>query len=325
MEYSDNYTKEEKKQLAKDKVEKALAKIKADVVSVFDNSTFPDYLKFAANLHYFDVNNTLLIYKQRPDAVFLASFRVWEKLSAEYWGDANHSVFASSQKGKGIGILAPYILKKTLDKTSGQKSLGISYLDYHVVFVFDQTQTNNIPAPTTAWDISSKAADGAALFAAFKEKAPFDIVFSPEGKAPQRYLYENKLPPEKDSLILNFKDKNDYYLLCSYVIKPFVLHSLKNTLKSHSDADIQKICECTSFMVANYFGLPTNEYIFFFIEQWGENNPKKELEILKVVQGAAHWLIDTLEDEMLFYKSTYETEDFFDNNDIFEFNASFGF
>lgn len=325
MAYYDNYSKDKKKQLAIEKVEKALTKISADVVSIFDNNKFSKYLEFAANFHYFDVNNTILIYKQKPEAVFLASFKVWEKLSAEYWGDPNQPVFISSQKGKGVGILAPYILKKTLDRNAGEKSVGISYLDYHVVFVFDKTQINNIPLPITTWDLPNKIEDCAALFAAFKEKAPFNIGFSSEPKSSFRFSFEIGRPDKRDELVMNAKDKNDYYKLCSYIVKPFTLQSLKSILKKYSDADIQKICECTAFMVASYFGLPTDDYIFFFVEQWGENRPEKELNILKVIQGSAHWLIDTLEEEMTFYKSTYESDDFFDNSDIFEFNASFGF
>lgn len=325
MAYYDNYTKEEKKQLAKDKVEKALIKIRVGVPAVFNSTQFSDYLKFAANFHYFDVNNTLLVYKQKPDAKFLASFKVWEKLSAEYWGDTSRAVFPSSQKGKGVGILAPYILKRTLDKEEGRKSVGISYLDYHVVFVFDKTQTNNIPVPTTNWNLSNSNEDCAALFSAFKEKAPFNIVFSGDNPAPQRYSYQTGPAGTKDTMYLNVKDKNNLYRVCTYVLKPFVLHSLKTVLKKYSEIEIQKICECVAFMVASYFGLPTNDYTFFFVEQWAENLPEKALDILKVVQGSAHWMINMLEEEMLFYKSTYASGDFFDNNDIFEFNASFGF
>lgn len=325
MAYYDNYTKEEKKQLAKEKVEKALSKIKTDVSSIFNNNTFSDYLRFAAIFHYFDVNNTLLVYKQKPDAKFLASFKVWEKLSAEYWGDASRAVFVSSQKGKGIGILAPYILKRTLEKEPGHDRTGISYLDYHVVFVFDTSQTNNIPSPTTAWDLSKSNEDCAALFSAFKEKAPFNIVFSGDNNISQRFSYQTGSAGTKDTMFLNVKDKNELYRVCTYVLKPFVLHSLKPILKKYSEVDIQKICECVAFMAASYFGLPTNDYIFFFVEQWGEKQSEKEFNILKVVQSSAHWLINMLEEEMLFYKSTYESGDFFDNNDIFEFNASFGF
>ena len=131
MAYSNNYTKEEQKALAVEKVQKALIKVKQDVIGIFDESRFADYLRFAANFHYFDVNNTMLVYKQRPSATFLASFRTWEKLNVEAWGDPNRPVFTSLQKGKGIGILVPYILKKKSDALITPSSKAFSYFDYH--------------------------------------------------------------------------------------------------------------------------------------------------------------------------------------------------
>lgn len=325
MAYYDNYSKEEKKALAKSKVEKALTKIKQDVVSIFDNDRFADYLKFAATFHYFDVNNTILIYKQKPEAVFLASFKAWEKFSLDNWGDPNRQIFTSSQKGLGIGVLAPYILKKTLDPTPQQKNIGISYLDYHLVFVFDKSQVNNIPAPSSSWDLTKSKDDSTALFAAFKEKAPFDIVFTETSEPAFRLRYESSPDTRNESLILNANEKTDPYLLCSRIIKLFTVKSIESKLKHFSGAEMQKACECVAFMVASYFGLPTEDYSFFFVEQWGNYNPTKALNILRLVQSTAHWLIDMLEEEMAFYKSANTVCDFFDNNDVFEFNASFGF
>ncbi len=322
MAYVNNHSKEEQKALAKQKVEKSLAKINTDVVSVFDSREFPKYLAFAANFHYFDVNNTLLVYKQRPTATFLASYKGWEKYSVENFGDPNRLVFTSSQKGKGVGILAPYILKTKLASEAGQKNKVISYIDYHVVFVFDKEQTNGIPAPAMSWDLSKSPQDCIALFSSFFEKAPFSIKFLKKPNNTHKYTYN---PPgatgSRGVLILNQEDSNNYYILCSYILNTYVPQSLEKLKKEYSEGDYEKICECVTFMLASYFGLPTEEFYFFFVKVWGASIPSKMMDILNVVQSSAHKLIGSLEAGMVFYKNMNDTNDFYDNNSVFSYNS----
>lgn len=310
MAYINTYTKEEQKALAIEKVKRTLEKINTDVLSLFNNSTFPDYLEFVANFHYFDVNNTILIYQQKTDATFVASFKTWERLSFDCWGDVNRPVFASSQKGKGIGILVPYILKKQ----------AVSYFDYHVVFVFDKEQTNGIPVPVVPWDLSKSKTDSRALYDAFREKAPFNIVFTETEEQTHRFKYIQSTGNGKDELILNRSDQDNHFLLCSYIMRHFVVQDLRKRLTDCSEDELQKICECVSFIVSAYFGLPTNKDIFFFVKYWCGNDPKIMIKTLNTVQTHAHRLIEVLEEEMVFQKDM-NNNDIFDDEDIFELSS----
>lgn len=318
MAYINTYTKEEQKALAVEKVRQTLAKINTDVISVFDSDVFSDYLDFVARFHHYDVYNTMLVYKQQPTATFLASFKAWEQFSFECWGDANRPVFASSQKGKGIGILAPYILKRKIEGSSPSGQKGVSYFDYHVVFVFDKDQTNNIPVPFLPWDLSNSKEDSMALFNALKEKAPFHVVF--EGKERSfRFMYKpTDRPDEKGTLILNYSDIERQHVLCSYVIKNYVLCSMRNKLKSLSEDELQKTCECISYVMSKYFGLPADKDAFFYVRIWGQNNTRKMLNILNRVQKYAHLFIEELEEEMVFQKSMSSIEDVYDDDEIFD-------
>lgn len=324
MAYSNTYSKEEQKALAKQKVEKALAKIEVDVISIFDNESFPEYLRFAANFHYFDVNNALLVYNQRPSATFLTSFKAWEKYSLENYGDVNRPVLLGNQKGKGVGILAPYILKKKVSDAEGQRFKVVSYLDYHIVFVFDKAQTYDIPVPVMSWDLSKSKDDCLALFNAFCEKAPFSIVF--DEQCSYKYSFEESDDANKKScLALNPNVKDNYFIACSYIVKSFVIQSLAFLKKHYSRDDFQKICECVSYMLSCYFGLPAEQYSFFFAKIWGGNNPDKMMGILNVVQNSVHKLIVLLEEEVVFYKSLLDTSDIYNNDDVFGFNEGFDF
>lgn len=323
-------TKEEQRALAKMKVEKALLKIKRDVASVFTNSQLPEFLSFAVKFHYFDVNNVLLLYKQYPEATFVASFKTWKSFSDEFWGKGrSHSVFSTSQKGNGIGILAPYILKKKITDSSnqgreGSKSL-VSYLDYHVVFVFDKSQTNKIPSPIIPWDLQGREEECELLFKAMNVNAPFFICFE-DSNSSKNYRYEAvKVGQGKDKLFFNVQDRGNYFDLCNYTIKHYVLGSLQELKARYPANEYQKIAECVAYMISSYFGLPVNDYVFFFANEWGYKTAGEMIELLATIHSSAHQLIEELEEEICYLRHLYGSEDLEDIDSLFEIISDYDF
>lgn len=324
MAYVNNLSKEEQKRLAREKVEKALMKINSDVFSIFDTDTLPPFLSFMAKFHYFDVNNLVLIYKQRPTATFIASYNTWERISLNHWHDPSRPVFLSSQKGQGIGILAPYVLKKKLSDATDLRSAAVStrvvpYFEYHIVFVFDREQVNGIPAPVASWDLSKDKIDAEAAFHAFKAIAPFHIVFSADENFKGHYVFEDGKPDENrpDVLVLNGKCRHDCYALCNFIVRIFVSKSMPKLQAKYSPDEFEKFTECVSFVIANYFGLPVDSYTFFFAKTWGRSS-QNMLELLYIVRHYAHLLIENLEAEMIDYKKQFNMpEDTFSFDDDF--------
>lgn len=333
MAYTSNISKEEQKRLAQEKVDKSFARIHSGVVSVFSNDALPAFLEFTAKFHYFDSNNLILIYKQRPSATFIAPFKTWERIGLNHWHDPLRPVFLSSQKGQGIGILAPYILKKKISdsadlRTATTRTRVVSYLDYHVVFVFDREQTNGIPAPVVEWNLSRDKFDAEAAFNALKAIAPFNIVFSTDSNFKGNYVFEkgeNRFG-HVDTLVLNAQHRSNYFALCNFTVKTFVTASLKKLEDRLSRDDFEKVSECVSFVVASYFGLSLDAYFFFFVNTWA-NDSTKMLEILDYIRQAAHSLIERIEAEMIEYKALHgHNEDIYAVDDeVSEFDSLFVF
>ena len=116
-----------------------------------DPQLIADFLAFKSklNLHDYSVRNTMLIYKQNPDVVFVGSFEKWKKLG--------HSVL---KKQKGLKIMAPAKLtlfkpkgselyKKVSQATPAEKQAiksgqikTVTKKVYVIGHVFDITQTN---------------------------------------------------------------------------------------------------------------------------------------------------------------------------------------
>lgn len=324
MAYSSNITKDEQKRLALEKIEKSFAKINSDVFSIFDKDTMPVFLAFMAKFHYFDVYNLILIFKQRPSATFIASFNTWKRISLNHWHDPARDILFGDQKGKGVGILAPYILKKKISNSMNLRSASVgarivSYFDYHIVFVFDKAQTNGIPAPIIDWELSKNKLNAEAAYYALKAVAPFNIVFSSDSESFKgNYVFEegSQKPHGRGTLVLNAKYRFDHYTLCNFIVRSLVVQSLASNIENkYSADDFEKLVECVSFVIATYFGLPVSEYTFFFARMWATSS-QNMLEILNLIRQFSHMLIENIEDEMIEYKSQFgDDEDIYAQED----------
>ena len=69
------------------------------VQSILTSENYMNYLKFLSSFHSYSLNNTILIYHQKPDASLVAGYRKWQSLGRQV------------RKGeKGIKIIAGYCL-----------------------------------------------------------------------------------------------------------------------------------------------------------------------------------------------------------------------
>ena len=327
MAYKSKLSKEEETRLARENVAKSFARVNADVFSIFDKDSMPSFLALLARFHYFDIYNLILIFKQRPDATYLAPYKSWERMSINYWHDPARLVFASQQDRKGLGILAPYILKRKIPnalnlRSAAPSSRPVPYLDYHIVYLLDKKQMNGIPVPVCSWDVTHNQFDAEAAYHAFRETAPFYVSCSHENNFKGNFVFQEgtESGKEEDYLVVNGKYRLDHVALCTFIVRPYVVQSLKKMKTKYTPDEIEKLAECVSFVVSTYLGLPTEDYSFFFVRMWA-SGPQRMLEILNAIRQTAHRLIDELEVSMIEYKAQFgPVEDaFILDEDIQEF------
>lgn len=91
--YQDSSNAEETKQKKLDEIMEGLERGVNDILS---SENYKKYLKFLSSFHQYSLNNTILIYAQKPDASLVAGYRKWQTMGRQV------------KKGeKGIKILAP--------------------------------------------------------------------------------------------------------------------------------------------------------------------------------------------------------------------------
>jgi antirestriction protein ArdC len=144
----------------KERLKEITDSIEQGIQSLFQSDRYAQYLRTMSRFHRYSVNNTMLIYMQKPDATLVAGFNKWRD-------QFSRNVMRGE---KGIKIIAPTPFKKKIEEEKLDPDTKAPVLDadgkvimeekeikipmYKVVSVFDVSQTEGKPLPMLANDLT---------------------------------------------------------------------------------------------------------------------------------------------------------------------------
>lgn len=166
------------KQTNKDRMREIVDSIENGIKELFESDKYRQYLATMSRFHRYSVNNTMLIYMQRPDATHVAGFNKWR----DQFG-------RNVLKGeKGIRIIAPTPYKKKIEEIKTDPETNAPVLDadgkaiieekeiripmFKVVSVFDVSQTAGKPLPQLAADLSGNVQQYEVFMEALRRASP---------------------------------------------------------------------------------------------------------------------------------------------------------
>ena len=171
------------KKSPREKLKEITDSIEKGIRDVFTSGKYQQYLQTMSRFHRYSVNNTMLIYMQKPDATLVAGFNKWKD-------EFKRSV----KKGeKGIKIIAPAAYKKTVETMkldpdtkapildeNGQaimETKEISIPRFRVATVFDLSQTDGKPLPELASVIKGDVKHYEAFLEALERSSPVPVSY----------------------------------------------------------------------------------------------------------------------------------------------------
>ena len=171
------------KQTNKERLKDITDSIETGIKELFESDKYRQYLATMSRFHKYSVNNTMLIYMQRPDATHVAGFNKWR----DQFG-------RSVKKGeKGIKIIAPTPFKKKIEEAKLDPDTKLPMLDadgkaimeekeiripmYKPVTVFDVSQTAGKPLPELAANLTGDVQNYEVFMEALRRSAPVPITF----------------------------------------------------------------------------------------------------------------------------------------------------
>ena len=176
---------ENEKQTNKERLKDITDSIERGIQDLFQSDKYTEYLRTMSRFHKYSVNNTMLIYMQKPDATLVAGFNKWRDQFER-----------NVMKGeKGIKIIAPTPFKKKIEQEKRDPDTNLPMLDsdgkviveekeikipmFKPVTVFDVSQTDGKPLPQLASDLSGNVQNYEAFMEALRRSAPVPIEILP--------------------------------------------------------------------------------------------------------------------------------------------------
>ena len=176
---------ENEKQTNKERLKDITDSIERGIQDLFQSDKYAQYLRTMSRFHKYSVNNTMLIYMQKPDATLVAGFNKWRDQFER-----------NVMKGeKGIKIIAPTPFKKKIEQEKRDPDTNLPMLDadgkviieekeikipmFKPVTVFDVSQTDGKPLPQLASDLTGNVQNYEVFMEALRRASPVPIEIIP--------------------------------------------------------------------------------------------------------------------------------------------------
>ena len=280
--------------------------IEQGIKDLFQSDRYRQYLSVMSRFHRYSVNNTMLIYMQRPDATLVAGFQKWKNQFGRH----------VKQGERGITIIAPTPFKKKVEEVKLDPDTKAPLLDpdgqqiveekeisipmFKPVRVFDVAQTDGKPLPHLASTLTGSVEQYEVFMEALRRSAPVPISFAAIASNTDGYF-----SPSDQSITIR-EGMSEVQTISALVHE--IAHSrLHNYEKQQAEAaagkdDAEQVkkdrhteeveAESVSYAVCQYFGIETSENSFGYIATWSQGKELKELRAsLETINKTASELI----------------------------------
>lgn len=289
------------KQTNKERLREITDSIEQGIKDLFQSDKYRQYLSVMSRFHRYSVNNTMLIYLQKPDATLVAGYNKWQNQFERHVRKGEH----------GITIIAPTPFKKKIEEQKLDPDTKAPMLDkdgkiiteekeieipmFRPVKVFDLSQTDGKPLPQLASSLSGNVQDFEIFMEALKRSAPVPLEFEAMSKDTDGYF------SPADQRIAIRTGMSEVQTVSAAVHE--ITHSKLHNYQKNGDADHKKDrhteeveAESVSYAVCQYYGIQTGENSFGYIAGWSQGKELPELKAsLETINKTAGELIGDID------------------------------
>ena len=290
----------------RERLQQITAGIEQGIKELFESEKYMRYLSVMSRFHRYSVNNTMLIYMQKPDATLVAGYNKWKNQFERHVKRGEH----------GITIIAPTPFKKKIEEQKLDPDTKAPMLDaegkvimeereveipmFRPVKVFDVSQTDGKPLPELASSLSGNVQNYEAFMEALRRSAPVPLSVEPMAANMDGYF-----SPDQQRIAIR-AGMSEVQTVSAAVHE--IAHSkLHNYAKAQEEAaragdkeppkkkdrNTEEVeAESISYAVCQYYGIQTGENSFGYIATWSQDKTLPELRAsLETINKAAGELI----------------------------------
>ena len=290
----------------RERLQQITAGIEQGIKELFESEKYMRYLSVMSRFHRYSVNNTMLIYMQKPDATLVAGYNKWKNQFERHVKRGEH----------GITIIAPTPFKKKIEEQKLDPDTKAPMLDaegkvimeereveipmFRPVKVFDVSQTDGKPLPELASSLSGSVQNYEIFMEALRRSAPVPLSVEPMATNMDGYF-----SPDRQSIAI--REGMSEVQTVSAAVHEIAHSKLHNYAKAQEEAaragdkeppkkkdrNTEEVeAESISYAVCQYYGIQTGENSFGYIANWSQGKELPELRAsLETINKAAGELI----------------------------------
>ena len=290
----------------RERLQQITAGIEQGIKELFESEKYMRYLSVMSRFHRYSVNNTMLIYMQKPDATLVAGYNKWKNQFERHVKKGEH----------GITIIAPTPFKKKIEEQKLDPDTKAPILDaegkavmeereveipmFRPVKVFDVSQTDGKPLPELASSLSGNVQNYEAFMEALRRSAPVPLSVEPMAANMDGYFS----PDQQRIAIRAGMSEVQTFSAAVHEIAHSKLHNYAKAQEEAAragdkeppkkkDRNTEEVeAESISYAVCQYYGIQTGENSFGYIANWSQGKELPELRAsLETINKAAGELI----------------------------------
>ena len=290
----------------RERLQQITAGIEQGIQELFESEKYMRYLSVMSRFHRYSVNNTMLIYMQKPDATLVAGYNKWKNQFERHVKRGEH----------GITIIAPTPFKKKIEEQKLDPDTKAPMLDaegkvimeereveipmFRPVKVFDVSQTDGKPLPELASSLSGNVQNYEAFMEALRRSAPVPLSMEPMAANMDGFF-----SPDQQRIAI--REGMSEVQTVSAAVHEIAHSKLHNYAKAQEEAaragnkeppkkkdrNTEEVeAESISYAVCQYHGIQTGANTFGHLASWRQNNTLPELRArLETITKAAGELI----------------------------------
>mgnify|MGYP006065746953 FL=1 len=294
----------------RERLQEITAGIEQGIKELFESEKYRRYLSVMSKFHRYSVNNTMLIYMQKPDATLVAGYNKWKNQFERHVKRGEH----------GITIIAPTPYKKKIEEQKRDPDTHAPILDadgkavmeekeieipmFRPVKVFDLSQTDGKPLPELASSLSGTVPHYETFLEAVRRSAPVPIEFEPMAAEMDGYF-------SSDQQRIAIREGMSEVQTVSAIVHETAHSKLHDYDKAQEEAaragnkeppkkkdrNTEEVeAESISYAVCQYFGIQTGENSFGYIASWSHGKELPELRAsLETINKTSCELITDIE------------------------------
>ena len=294
----------------RERLQQITAGIEQGIKELFESEKYMRYLSVMSRFHRYSVNNTMLIYMQKPDATLVAGYNKWKNQFERHVKRGEH----------GITIIAPTPFKKKIEEQKLDPDTKAPILDaegkavmeereveipmFRPVKVFDVSQTDGKPLPELASTLSGSVQNYEAFMEALRRSAPVPLSVEPMAANMDGYF-----SPDQQRIAI--REGMSEVQTVSAAVHEIAHSKLHNYAKAQEEAvragdkeppkkkdrNTEEVeAESISYAVCQYYGIQTGENSFGYIANWSQGKELPELRAsLETINKTAGELINDID------------------------------